>query len=505
MRWGIRTQILLTLAIVLAFGLVASYVVTSRVTRSAVIEGRIQQARNVAALAAERFAGVPTEGLAMAETLARVRPLARPDLVFVLGPDMRPIVDLPAERRRFGALVAPSDLVPYHHKRIRHGVIRSRHGEALLVVMAPISTAPRRMGRSTLVEPTAVCLLAPLSETLEEVERIEGLYLLFTLVILAMALLLGYVLLGRFVVKPVQILKRSVERVGGGVYTDDDDDPGASGELGQLFRSFRRMTDQLARDRRRIQSQITELELANEEIASTQEQLVQSEKLASVGELAAGIAHEIGNPIAVLQGYLEMLADGDLPESTREAYVARMRGSVTRIADIIRELLDFSRPTAGSELLGDAVLAARSAINLCMPQKRFGDVELVADLPHTPMPVAIPAGRIEQVLLNLLFNAADASQPGGQIRVSVDRREGLVRIHVADDGDGIDEEGMRRLFDPFYTTKEPGSGTGLGLAVCYGIVQACGGDIGVQSTAGEGATFTVSLPEAEGTTAEKAI
>jgi two-component system NtrC family sensor kinase len=494
MRWSIRTQILLTLTVVLGFGLIASYIATSNVTRGAVTDARIHQARNVTALAAERFTGVPTEGLALAETLARIRPLVEPDRLFLLGPDLAPIVDAPTQRGRFQQLVRPADLVPYNHRQMRHGIVRARTGEPLLVVLAPVTSAPSRIGRSARSVPTAVCLLAPLEGTIAEVDRIDRLYVLFMLIILAMAMLLGYVLLGRIVVQPIHDLIRSVDRVGGGEYTARIAESVATGEFSQLFRSFRRMTGQLSSDRRRIERQLSELEVANREIASTQDRLIRTEKLASVGELAAGVAHEIGNPMAVLQGYLEMLADGGLPDEVRHEYVSQMQRSVTRISGIIRELLDFARPSDDPLADGDAALAVRSALKLCGPQKRFRDLALHYDGSDEPVLVAVSTGRLEQVMLNLLFNAADASESGQRIEVGLKCEDGLVSIHVTDQGHGIDEDGLLRIFDPFFTTKDPGQGTGLGLAVCYGIIQTCGGSMDVKSAPGEGTTFTVCVP-----------
>lgn len=498
MRWSIRTQILLTLTAVLGFGLIASYVATSNVTRSAITDARIRQARNITALAADRFVGVPAEGLALAETLARVRPLVEPDLLFLLGPDLRPMADAPAKRTTFSQLVKPADLVPYFHRQTRHGFVKSIDGQTLLVVMAPVDSAPSRLGRSSVTKPSAICLLAPLEETIAEVDRIDNLYVLFMLVILAMAMLLGYVLLGRVVVQPIYDLIRSVERVGGGEFSSGIAERAATGEFSQLFGSFRKMTGQLHSDRQRIQRQLSELEVANREIATAQDRLIRTEKLASVGELAAGVAHEIGNPMAVLQGYLEMLVDGDLPEATRTEYIEQMQRSVTRISGIIRELLDFARPSDDPLGGGDAALAVRSAVKLCDPQKRFRDLTLSTSGAEGSLPVTLSTGRLEQVMLNLLFNAADASEPGKPIEITLREDDEQVIIEVADQGHGIDEEGLRRIFDPFFTTKDPGQGTGLGLAVCYGIVQTCGGAMDVVSEVGQGTTFTVTLPRASG-------
>ncbi|MCB9728767.1 MAG: HAMP domain-containing protein [Deltaproteobacteria bacterium] len=494
-RWGIRTQVLLALAVVLAFGLIASYLVTSRVTQAAVVESRVRQAREAAALVADAFEGVSVDGHALADLTARLRAITEPDMVYVLGPDMLPIADSAEGRRRFEATVSPRELAPLRQSDVAHEVVRGQDGRPLLVVMAPFVGSPRPPGTDPVRQPVAVCLLAELGPTMDRAERIERLFLLFTLIILVLAVLLGYILLGRTVIRPVHQLLRIVARVsGGGEPSPSLAIAKPSGELGQLYTAFQKMIDTLSVDRRRIQLQVSELELANREIARTQERLVRTEKLASVGELAAGVAHEIGNPIAVLQGYLEMLADPELPEERRREYLAIMETSVERIGTIIRDLLDFARPAEDAEPLCDAVAVARAAAKLVGPQKRFKTLELRLRLPAAAVPVAIPAGRLEQVLVNLLLNAADASPEDAAVELRVVARRGQVEITIADEGMGITQTGLNRIFDPFFTTKEPGKGTGLGLAVCHGIAQSYGGSIEVLSTVGKGASFTVVLP-----------
>ena len=510
MRWGIRAQVLVTLSVVVAFGLIASYLVTSRVTRSAALEARVQEARAVVSLAAERFVGVPVEGLALAETLARVRPLVAPDLVYVVGTDMRPIVDGPgsAEVKRFDGLVAAMDLAPLRrHRHVSHSTLNGVDGEPLLVAMAPVQAAPRRLGRSGAPAPAAVCVLAPLGETLSHVERLDTLFLLFTATILVLALVLGYALLGRAVVRPVMRLVRVAERVStGDLSPSPTGAPRASGELGELQGAFDRMTRQLDDDRRRIQLQISELELANREIAAAQARLVLTEKLASVGELAAGVAHEIGNPIAILQGYLEMLGDEDLelPAERRREYVGIMEDAVDRVADInpgADEVCDgvdndCDEATDESDASCDARAAVEAAAKLVRPQRRFHGIELTLQLPDEPVGLAIPEGRLEQVALNLLLNAADASAADSTVVIGVEPGDdaGMAQIWIVDEGEGIPAGDISRVFDPFFTTKDPGSGTGLGLAVVHGIIKTWGGRVDVDSTVGRGTRFTVHLP-----------
>jgi signal transduction histidine kinase len=213
-----------------------------------------------------------------------------------------------------------------------------------------------------------------------------------------------------------------------------------------------------------------------------------------VGELAAGIAHEIGNPIAVIQGYMEMLSDADLSEEDRRNYLRIMEDAIQRVSTIIRDLLDFARPVPEDELGGDAVVAAQTVEKLLGHQKRLRHVTLTVEGDAETAPVPIPSGRLEQVLINLLFNAADATPEGGHVSLRVTTNDGQVMVEVSDDGAGISEQDQERIFDPFFTTKDPGEGTGLGLAICHGLIESYGGAIQFESTAGQGTTFQITLP-----------
>jgi two-component system NtrC family sensor kinase len=318
------------------------------------------------------------------------------------------------------------------------------------------------------------------------------------LVILAMAMIIGYVLLGRMVLGPVTEMIRLIRRIEKeGIADYVKRHPGATstGELGRLQRAFFHLAGELADDRRQIQRQLFELARANDEIETANQQLVLSEKLATVGRLASGVAHEIGNPIAILQGYLEMLDDPEMkPEARAEALVI-MEQALDRVGTIIRDLLDFARLERDESGTCDVVQVVRVAVKLVEPQKRFHGLEVKLDVPESAQWASIASGRLEQVLLNLLFNAADASPEGGCLTVRVvSSAPEWVDLEVADQGTGISEENLGKVFDPFFTTKDPGEGTGLGLAISHSIVQAVGGEIRVASASETGATFTVRLP-----------
>jgi signal transduction histidine kinase len=261
--------------------------------------------------------------------------------------------------------------------------------------------------------------------------------------------------------------------------------------------------------------------------------MVQSEKLAALGQLVAGVAHEINNPLAfvtnnvvVLQrdfGELksllrlyqstdDLLAAGapgigrqvrelveriDLPytlDNLAET-LTRSREGLKRIQQIVRDLRDFSRQEAVGDVQEGVDLNAcvTSTLNIVRGRARAAKCELVTELAALPEIECYPA-KLNQVILNLIVNAIDACQDGGEVKVRTRLVPGGVELEVTDNGCGIPPEIRDKIFDPFFTTKPPGKGTGLGLSICHGIVADHGGSIHVESTVGKGTSFVIRLP-----------
>jgi signal transduction histidine kinase len=249
-----------------------------------------------------------------------------------------------------------------------------------------------------------------------------------------------------------------------------------------------------------MRDQIDELERRAEKLRQAQDRLVRSERLASVGRLSAGLAHEIGNPLAALLGLEDLLLAGDLGPDDQRDFVRRIRAETERIHVVLRDLLDFARPATGTkdteqEKPGLATEAIADVVALVRPQRSFRDVSLEVDVEPDLPPVTLGHPRMTQVLLNLLMNAADAVGPrGGKVRLSARRQGDAIQIVVEDDGPGIDSSIREQLFEPFVTTKEVGKGTGLGLAVCRGLVESARGSITWDESHRPGARFVVDLP-----------
>ena len=324
---------------------------------------------------------------------------------------------------------------------------------------------------------------------------------------LGAALCLGW---ARSVFRPIEQMNRVIQRIEAGESEARVGPLASRDELGRLAQAFDHLLDTLAGQRAELQRGANELdrkvaertaELAdtNATLRQARQQLMLAEKLAAIGELTAGVAHEINNPVAVIQGNLDVLRDvlGPAAEPVREE-IRLIHQQAERIRQILTKLLQFARPGefAGyvepvdvNGVVQDCLVLTRHNL-----EKRAIKVELAL---AARQPVEINRGELQQVLINLLVNAFQAMPKGGTLTLaSVDQpaEDGApgVLLRVADTGHGIAPEDLDRIFDPFFTTKR-GSGTGLGLSISYAIVQRYGGRIAVRSTPGEGAEFTIYL------------
>jgi two-component system NtrC family sensor kinase len=233
----------------------------------------------------------------------------------------------------------------------------------------------------------------------------------------------------------------------------------------------------------------------DERLQKTHVQLMRSEKLAALGEMAAGVAHEINNPLGGILLYSNLVLE-DIPEScTAQKNMKKIIHQTNRCKRIVQSLLDFARSPTGEMLplqINDIVLIA---LNLVKDQSMFHGIEVETRFAENIGEVIGDPSRLEQVFLNLFVNAADAMrEKGGKLKITTSAVNHRVRVVVEDTGIGIDEAHLPHIFEPFFTTKEPGLGTGLGLSIVYGVIQSHNGTIDVESTPGEGTTFIVSLP-----------
>ena len=238
-----------------------------------------------------------------------------------------------------------------------------------------------------------------------------------------------------------------------------------------------------------IERQKEQLEVANR-------QLLEADKLASVGELASGMAHEINNPVGIILARTDYIltTQDDLSAETKEDLKV-VRNQAERVASTVRSLLTFARPSPLSIKRVDLVQVVDQAIALEAPRCHTAKIEIEHSSSGRIPAIHADPDRLQQVLVNLMNNAIDSMPGGGRLNISLaNGGGGQVVINISDTGTGIEEGDQARIFDPFFTTKPAGKGTGLGLAVSYGIIRDHGGEIRVNSFPGEGSTFSIVLP-----------
>jgi C4-dicarboxylate-specific signal transduction histidine kinase len=329
--------------------------------------------------------------------------------------------------------------------------------------------------------------------------RLIALYIfLFGAVLLAFA----YLALTRLIVRPIDLLSREAERVASGARKFRAPERGPR-EIAELGASVKSMTDALVANEAILKKKIDELEKATNHLRETRSQLVASERLAGVGKLAAGIAHEIGNPISAILGMLDLISDDTLPADERKEFLKRTQKETERISNIVKDLLDFARPEKALEsgptslrLAASTVEGAvRDVLSLVRSQKSFKMITVDTHV-EPGLVVTLPQPRLEQVLLNLMLNAGHALEKvqSATITVKAEKKGDDVVLTVTDNGPGVPKDARASIFEPFFTTKDVGEGTGLGLSVCRGLVEAVGGTIALDESHENGARFRLTLP-----------
>ncbi|MEW6673460.1 MAG: ATP-binding protein [Thermodesulfobacteriota bacterium] len=370
-----------------------------------------------------------------------------------------------------------------------------------ILMAAPLLKKNRVVGGAGLALP-----LEGVYRSLRQSQQILFLYILLNLVILTG---IGLYHLSKVYLQPIRRLVNRAEE-----YREDDEEILFSvrredNELNKLSSALNRMIKRIAADKEKLRASVASLEKANRDLKQAQSEIIRAEKLAAVGRLSSGIAHEIGNPIGIVMGYLELIKQPEIQEPERNDYLARTENEINRINTIIRQLLDLSRPAPKVTKIVSVHELIEDMAHILRIQPLMSKVRLELRLSAGKDAVLADAEQLRQVFLNLAINAADAL-------ASIEKnREGRLTIHTEmltaaspgalkdretlkimfeDNGPGISEENLANIFDPFFTTKDPGKGTGLGLSVSFMIVEGIGGTIQAASQAGRGTTLSVFLP-----------
>ena len=403
-----------------------------------------------------------------------------------------------------------------------------------LILSTPLLQNDQALAAASIVLP-----LEGIYQSLRRSQKMLFIYLFINTVVLTF---IGIYRLSKVYFQPLTRLARRAED-----YREDDEMLFSvrkeDNELHKLSGSLNSMLRRISADKEKLRSTVNSLETANLELKKAQEEIIRAEKLASVGRLSAGIAHEIGNPIGIVMGYLDLLKQKDIPETERKEYIRRTEAEIERINTIIRQLLEISRPSnAGLKVVSVHDLIDDIAQVLDV-QPLMSNIELECRLEAQNDRVLADSNPLRQVFLNLIINAADAvssennafnaklliqssligetpeyeddyeydhEDDAGAIENPANSRpracnqetqpqdqQKHLKIMFIDNGPGISEENIGNIFDPFYTTKDPGKGTGLGLSVSFMIIEGFGGKLTVSSEIGEGTTMTVLLPVVE--------
>lgn len=381
------------------------------------------------------------------------------------------------------------------------GLLFSRHESVV------ITYAVKEQGRVL----AAGGLESQLTSIYQDFRRVQKIAFVFVVISSCFFALIGNRQLSRVYFRPLQRLAKRAE-----TYTDDDplffavrkeDD-----EFSILSTSLNKMLQRISSDKSVLKETIDSLQTSNRELQKAQNDVIRAEKLATVGRLTSGIAHEIGNPIGIVLGYLDLMKQADLTREEQNDFIRRSEEEITRINNIIRQLLAMTR-TSSSEskaisvhlLLEDliSVLSYQPSTNSIVFESRFDASEDV---------VFADPERLRQVFLNILLNAVDAinSEPPPKSKIQLITHcfmeengscgmepKNWIEIQIQDNGPGIQPSDLNHVFDPFFTTKQPGKGTGLGLSVSFMIIEKLGGTLSVSSSGEEGTIFRVRLPLAE--------
>jgi signal transduction histidine kinase len=379
----------------------------------------------------------------------------------------------------------------------------------------------------------------PIEDVMRHLLKSQKMILISIIVDAIVLIIFGSFLLSRVLVTPLKELVQLTQKISGGDFSQKIE-VRSKNEIGQLISSFNRMIDRLKENQESLDDHLKSLESANRQLKQAQEELIRTEKLASIGRFAAGVAHEVGNPLGAILGYTSILQRGGIEREEEKDYLDRIQKEIERINRIVRELLDFSRPSKFEIQEVNVNKVVENALSLLSYQKNFKNIQTQLNLQLNLPLIKGDESQLSQVFINIILNGIDAMPGGGTLGIQSEeylvedsfpirkyrpyppRRRGdpmesdylhlrkadpisvlltkfsrgdrLVRIRISDTGVGIKKEDLERIFDPFFTTKSPDKGTGLGLSISLRIVESMGGEIRVESEIGKGSSFELYFP-----------
>jgi two-component system, NtrC family, sensor kinase len=319
-----------------------------------------------------------------------------------------------------------------------------------------------------------------LEEPFKNPEKVIMLFFLVAISLTTIVMVIGMFFYTKVMMRPIECVIRTSKKIMGGELSARTRIR-PSGEMGLLCSAVDQMADSIEKNVNKLQEE-------------SRKQIMQSEKLASVGRLAAGVAHEINNPLTGVLTFAHFLKDKHENDESDQQDINIIIQETTRVREIIRGLLDFARQTPAVKTPIEINEVIQNLLKLIKGQKEFKNITIVENYKEGLLPIRADKNQLQQVFLNLLLNAGEAIAGPGKITITTFSEEEYVIVRISDTGCGISEDDLNKIFDPFFTTKPVGKGTGLGLSVSYGIIQQHGGTIKCDSILGEGTTFLVILP-----------
>jgi two-component system NtrC family sensor kinase len=388
----------------------------------------------------------------------------------------------------------------------RSRVFRSKQGHRVLGVISAIYNEPDCSTPDCHAHPPEQTVLGvldigmSLAEVDKEVKGAQNKMIVFAVIAFLVISVTISISINRYVARPVTELVTATRKIAEGDL-DYSIPVKTEGEIAQLASSFSQMTSDLKKaDEKLVEWGKTlehKVQQRTEELRQTENQLIQSDKVASLGKLAAGVAHEINSPLTGILTYSSLLLkakkEGDPEKEDLEVIV----NETNRCKKIVKGLLDFARQTEPKKTLSDINEVINKSIDLVSHQASLQNVKIEKEVKPDVPKTMIDLGQIQQVFINILLNAIEAMPEGGTLTVSSGVEDEMVAVRFRDTGVGIPEENLPKILDPFFTTKQQGKGTGLGLSVSYGIIERHRGKLEVKSQVGKGTTFTVKLPRKE--------
>lgn len=507
LRFGLKSKFSINLLIILLIAMLMLDFVIMMITRQALIQAESEKARVVVtALEALAFQGgrgrFDAPGItALAPEINNVLKQSR----VACGR----LEDSRAQVYRWGpgcSGVAVKDLSAFTSRAVADGetrvefvgstwnlfYARSQH----MVVAAPVTGRGKTGG--------SICLVYDMGRVYDNLGKTQKIIFYYIIINALLLTFFGVYRLWQITGKPLQKLVRRADEFqpdGDLLFLSDDEDS----EFNRLSRSLNRMLENIDADKKKLKTTVLSLEAANAELKKAHKEMLRAEKMASVGRLSSGIAHEIGNPIGIVLGYLDLLRQADLSDQERLDFIERAQSEIGRVNDIIKDLLDFARPAKDVKQDVSVHAIIEEIVGMLQQQPMMKTIELGCTLGAENHMIRADPQRLRQVFLNLLINASDAIKleprsDGGRIRIesrnepSPTGGERILRIVVADNGPGIPADQLNNIFDPFFTTKEPGKGTGLGLSVCFMIMEATGGTLRAEAAPEKGTRFVLTFP-----------